>query len=288
MKIRKAVIPAAGFGTRMLPISKSIPKEMLPLVDKPAIQWIVEEAVQSGISDILIIVSRGKTSVEDHFDRGPELESFLENTGKMTLLREMEDISRLANIHFLRQQVALGLGHAVLLARSFVGEEPFAVLYGDDVVVGQRPATLELCEAFEEYGKSVVGIKPVSPEELRQCSSLAVSPLENNRFAVSDMIEKPLPEEALSPYAIMGRCLLTPEIFTYLAATPKGVGGELQLTDAMKQMARSQGMIGVEYGGKRYDTGNKLNYIQANVELALAHPEIGPAFREYLRTLPLD
>ena len=283
MKVKKAVIPAAGLGTRVLPASKAVPKEMLPIVDKPAIQYIVEEAAAAGIEDILIITGRGKGAIEDHFDRSPELEAKLLSSGKEEMQRQMAAISHLANLTFLRQQETKGLGHAILCARQFAGDEPFAVLYGDDVVLGPVSATRELCAAYEEYGLGVVGIQPVQLSEIGRYCTLAVKELADGRFAVSDMIEKPKPEQVLSPYAILGRCLLTPEIFPILENTPPGAGGELQLTDAMRTLARTKGMIGVQYSSKRYDMGNKLGILQATVEVAAAHPEVGPQFLAYLK-----
>ncbi|MDR2909174.1 MAG: UTP--glucose-1-phosphate uridylyltransferase [Oscillospiraceae bacterium] len=285
MRIRKAVIPAAGLGTRVLPASKSMPKEMLPIVDMPAIQYIVEEAVRSGIEEILIITSRGKTTVEDHFDRNPELEERLLLSGKQKEYDRMLEIANMAGIHYLRQKEPLGLGHAVWCAKTFVGDEPFAVLYGDDVIVGERPACLQLCEAYLEHALGVAGIKPVSPEVIHKYSSLGVIPLKGNRFEITDMIEKPQKGQELSLYSILGRCVLPPEIFGILKDIPKGAGGEYQLTDAMRVLAKSNGMIGVEYEGTRYDMGSKFGYMQANVEMALTHPEIGEDFRAWLKAL---
>lgn len=286
-KIKKAVIPAAGLGTRVLPASKAMPKEMLPIVDKPAIQYIVEEAVRSGIEDILIITSRGKTTVEDHFDRSPELEERLLKAGKVKVYNEMVAISKLANIQYVRQKETKGLGHAVLCAKAFAGSEPFAVLYGDDVIIGDTPACGELCEAYDKYGLGVAGIKPVSPEQLSKYCSLEVEKLDDRTFRVSDMIEKPKPEEVFSEYAILGRVVLPPEIFGILETLGPGAGGEIQLTDAMKQLAREQGMIGVEFSGERYDMGNKLGILKAIVEVGLRHPEIGEDFRAYLKSIKL-
>lgn len=285
MKIKKAVIPAAGLGTRMLPASKASPKEMLTIVDKPAIQYIVEEAVASGVEDILIIISRGKTAVEDHFDRSPELEQKLLASGREKEYAEMLGISNMANIHFLRQQEMLGLGHAVYQAKAFAGGEPFAVLYGDDVIIGEIPACLELCRAYEQYGLGVVGIKPVPAEQLSRYSSMKLSHLEGDCHKITDMIEKPPPGREFSNYSILGRCVLPAKIFGILENTPKGAGGEIQLTDAMRTLAVSDGMVGVEFSGTRYDMGNKLGYMQANVETALNHREIGNDFREYLKKL---
>lgn len=285
MKIRKAVIPAAGLGTRVLPASKSMPKEMLPIVDKPAIQYIVEEAVKSGIEDILIITSRGKTTVEDHFDRAPELEDRLLKAGKIKQYEEMVRISNLANIQYVRQKETKGLGHAVLCAKSFVGDEPFAVLYGDDVIISEQPVCHQLCEAYEQFGKGVVGIKEVPTELVMKYCSLHTKPIMGNLYEVSDMIEKPSREQIISNFAILGRCVLPSSIFTILENTAPGAGGELQLTDAMRTLAITNGMIGVDFVGTRYDMGNKLGILQAIVEVGLKHPEIGGDFREYLKNV---
>ena len=284
-KVRKAVIPAAGLGTRVLPITKVMPKEMLPIVDKPAIQYIVEEAVRSGIEDILIITNRGKGLIEDHFDHAPELEQRLEATGKRDMLREIQSISHLANICFIRQKETRGLGHAVGCARSFVGDEPFAVLYGDDVILGEDPVCGQLCRAYEEYGRGMVGMKAVTAEQIQKYSSLAVSPLRDNLYKVTDMVEKPSPDRILSLYSILGRCILPPEIFDILEHTAPGAGGEIQLTDAMTALARRDGMIGVDFVGTRYDMGNKLGILQATCEVALQHPEVKDEFRNYLKNL---
>lgn len=288
MKIKKAVIPAAGLGTRVLPASKSMPKEMLPIVDKPAIQYIVEEAVRSGIEDILIITSRGKTTVEDHFDRAPELEEKLLKSGKTELYNEMLSISNLANIQYIRQKQPLGLGHAVLCAKAFVGDEPFAVLYGDDVIISDKPACGQLCRAYEEYGKGVVGIKEVSREEIGKYCSMKADHIRDRLYNITDMVEKPRPEQVMSLFAILGRCVLPPSIFPILENTKPGAGGELQLTDAMAVLARTEGIIGVNYEGVRYDMGNKLGILQAIVEVGLSHPEVGSSFREYLKGITAD
>lgn len=287
MKITKAVIPAAGLGTRVLPATKSMPKEMLPIVDKPAIQYIVEEAVRSGITDILIITNRGKGLIEDHFDRVPELEAKLMSGGaqKEDILREVVDISHLANFYFVRQKETKGLGHAVSRARSFVGNEPFAVLYGDDVIIGEDPACGQLIRAYEEFGTGVLGVKQVSAEAITKYSSLKVEHIRDNYFKCTDMIEKPTPDKIMSLYSILGRCVLTPDIFDIIDNTPPGAGGEIQLTDAMCTMARQSGMIAVDFTGTRYDMGNKLGIMQASCEVALNHPEIGADFRRYLKDL---
>ena len=284
--VKKAVIPAAGLGTRVLPASKACPKEMLNIVDKPAIQYIVEEAVRAGITDILIITNRGKGIIEDHFDHAVELEAALKaKGGREEMLKELGDIASMANIFFLRQKVTKGLGHAVLQARSFIGNDPFAVLYGDDVIIGEDPAIAQLCRAYDKYGKGVVGVNKVSPEAIGKYSSLKVDPIEDRIFKVTDMVEKPTPNKVLSLYSILGRCVLEPEIFDVLERTPLGAGGELQLTDAMKTTAREKSMIAVEFTGKRYDMGNKLGIMQAGCEVALNHPEIGEDFKAYLKEL---
>ena len=284
-KVRKAVIPAAGLGTRVLPITKVMPKEMLPIVDKPAIQYIVEEAVAAGIEEILIITNRGKGLIEDHFDHAIELEARLAASGKTDMLEEVLKSANLANITFIRQKETKGLGHAVACARAFVGDEPFAVLYGDDVIIGDDPACGQLCRAYEQYGKGVVGIKEVTAEQITKYCSLEVSPLAERTFHVTDMIEKPAPDQIMSLYSILGRCVLPPEIFDILDNTPPGAGNEIQLTDAMMTLAKRDGMIGVDYTGTRYDMGNKLGVMQAACETALKHKEIGADFRQYLIAL---
>lgn len=285
MKIRKAIIPAAGLGTRVLPASKSCPKEMLPIVDKPAIQYIVEEAVKAGITDILIITNRGKGVIEDHFDHSVELESMLEKRGRQDTLQELNALANLANIYYLRQKETRGLGDAVLRAKQFVGDEPFAVLYGDDVIIGEVPAIGELIDAYEAFGKSVVGIKEVSDQLIVKYSSLKVEQLDSKNFAVSDMIEKPSLEDKFSNYSILGRCVLESEIFDILEHTPLGAGNELQLTDAMCQIAKQKGMIGVDFSGTRYDMGNKFGILKANIEVGLTHPETKDELREYIKEL---
>ena len=284
MKVTKAVIPAAGLGTRVLPATKAMPKEMLPIVDKPAIQYIVEEAVRSGITDILIITNRGKGVIEDHFDRCPELEERLLASGKKDVYDEVVGISKLANIFFIRQKETKGLGHAVSCAKNFVGDEPFAVLYGDDVIIGEDPACGQLIRAYEEFGKAVVGIKAVSEEAIRKYSSLKLEPIRDNLFSCTDMVEKPqTKEEILSLYSVLGRCVLTPDIFDILENTAPGAGGEIQLTDAMRTLAQTVGMTGVDFTGIRYDMGDKLGILKATVEVALANPVLGEPFKEYLK-----
>lgn len=286
MKVTKAVIPAAGLGTRVLPATKAMPKEMFPIVDKPAIQYIVEEAVRSGITDILIITNRGKGIIEDHFDRTPALEQRLLESGKNDVYEQLVDISKLANIYYIRQKETKGLGHAVNCARFFVGNEPFAVLYGDDVIIGEDPACGQLIRAYEKYGKAVVGIKAVPESEIFKYSSLKVEQLEENIFSCTDMVEKPKTKDAvLSLYSILGRCVLTPDIFDILDNTKPGAGGEIQLTDAMKTLAQTVGMTGVDYTGKRYDMGDKFGILQATVEIALQNPLLREPFAKYLKEI---
>ena len=285
MKIKKAIIPAAGLGTRVLPASKAIPKEMLPIVDKPAIQYIVEEAVKAGITDILIITNRGKEAIENHFDHSVELENMLNAKKKDKQLEEITSVCNLANIYFLRQKETKGLGDAVLRAKQFVGNEPFAVLYGDDVIIGESPAIGEMMEAYERYSKCVVGIKEVSDEAVVRYCSLKVEPLEKDVFAVSDMIEKPSIFNKFSNYSILGRCILEPEIFSILEKTPLGVGGELQLTDAMKTVATQKGMVGVVFSGERHDMGNKFGVLKANIDVGLTHPETKDELANYIKEM---
>lgn len=285
MKITKAVITAAGYGTRMLPATKSMPKEMLPILDKPAIQYIVEECVNAGIRDILIILSRGKHVVEDHFDRSPDLERQLLNGGKNELYNEMVRIGSMANITYVRQAEQLGLGHAVLCAKGFAGNDPIAVLYGDDVIVGDDPAVGQLCRAYEKYGKGVVGIKEVPAEDVMKYSSMKLENLDDGYFEISDMIEKPAPDQIFSNYAILGRCVLPAEIFEILENTPYGRNNELQLTDAMKTLALREKMIGVDFTGTRYDMGNKLSALKASIEAGLSRPEISAELTAYIREL---
>ena len=285
MQIRKAIIPAAGLGTRVLPATKAMPKEMLPIVDKPAIQYIVEEAVRSGITDILIIIGGNKDIIEDHFDRAPELEAALAKPGKEAALETCLGIAGLANIFFVRQKQTLGLGHAVLMAKSFTGDDPFVVMYGDDVIMGEDPAAAQLIRAFEEFGRPAVAVNHVPMADLSKYCSLKAEPIRDNYYYVDDMIEKPKPGQEFSNLSILGRVLLTPEIYSILEHTKPGAGGEIQLTDAMAEYARAKGVTAVDFTGKRYDMGNKLGVMQAQVETALKHPEIGEAFRAYLKEL---
>lgn len=283
MKVKKAVVLAAGLGTRVLPATKAMPKEMLTIVDKPAIQYIIEEVTKAGIEDILVVLSRGKSIVQDHFDRSPELERALQNSGKDEMYEEIKRISNLANLKYVRQQEMKGTGNAVMYAKSFVGNEPFVVVYGDDVIIGEDPATAQLCRAYEKYGLGAVTMKEVPPELVVKYCTLDVKLREGNVYDVSNMIEKPKKEEIISNFSILGRCVLPPEIFSLLENTKPGAGGEIQLTDAMKVLAQTKGMMGVDFTGVRYDMGNKLGILKAIVEVGLTHKEVGDDFREYLK-----
>ncbi len=283
MKITKAVIPAAGLGTRMLPIARSVPKEILPIVDRPAISYLVDEAAKSGITDILIITGRNKNMIEDYFDYSPEYEDKLRADGKEARIEEIRRIAEIANITFLRQHEAKGLGHAIYKAKSFTGNDPFVVLYGDDIIFSETPVCAQLISAYEAYGMPVAGIKEVPPELVCRYCTMGMDRLDKNRYKIYDMIEKPKPEEIMTNYSILGRVLLTPEIYDILEVTKPGAGGELQLTDAMKVTCRSGGMIGVDFEGKRYDMGSKLGFMTANVEQAVKHPEIGEEFTAFLK-----
>lgn len=289
MKVKKAIIPAAGMGTRVLPASKAVPKEMLNIVDKPAIQYIVEEAFASGIEDVLIITNRGKGAIEDHFDHAFELETKLEgNESKKKIYDDVVACSNFGNIYFIRQKETKGLGHAVLCAKSFVGNEPFAVLYGDDVILSKTPVTKQLCDAYEKYGKGTVGVKEVPGKAITKYCSLAVDHIEDNCFNCTDMIEKPSEEQILSNYSILGRVVMPPEIFDILEETPLGAGNELQLTDAMKTLAQTKGVVAVDYEGTRYDMGNKFGILQANIEVGLEHPETKDELKAYIKEIAKD
>lgn len=287
MKIRKAIIPAAGLGTRVLPATKSMPKEMFPIVDKPTIQYIVEEAVKSGLTDIMIITNRGKGLMEDHFDHSPELEASLIKSGKTDMLREVTEIAELADITFIRQKEMKGLGHAVLKARSFVGNEPFAILFGDGVIdCDGTPAIKQLIDAYGEFGEGVLGVKKVPESEVHKYGVLKVENLHDNVFKCTDMIEKPQrKEDILSLYSITDRVVLPPEIFDILERTAPGANGEIQLTDAMKEIAVTKGMTAVELEGNRFDMGNKFGVLQANIEIGLKHPETKDQLKAYIKEL---
>ena len=289
-KIRKAVIPAAGFGTRFLPETKAMPKEMLPIVDKPTIQYIVEEIRASGIEQILIISGHAKRAIEDHFDSSPELEQHLYESGKMDLLREVRKVASV-KIHYTRQQYMRGLGDAILCAKDFIDGEPFGVILGDDVVYNANgePALRQLMDQYEKTGGTVIGCQVVRPEMVSSYGIVDGKPTDDpNLLKVKDMIEKPSMEEAPSRFAALGRYVITPEVFDVLEQTKPGKGGEIQLTDALRVMARNGSVYAYNFTGKRYDTGNKLGYLKATVEFALRRPDLGPQFREYLNKLLAD
>jgi UTP--glucose-1-phosphate uridylyltransferase len=281
-KVRKAVIPAAGLGTRFLPATKSSPKEMLPVVDKPAIQYVVEEAVQAGIRDILIITGRGKRTLEDHFDRSFELEYYLEAGGRHEALKEMRAIAEMADIHYVRQGEPKGLGHAVAVARQHVGEEPFVVMLGDDIMVDDAHVLTEMIGVYERYGRSVVALKEFPPAEISFYGCVRPEQVEDGLVRVLDIIEKPAPEEAPSNLGVMGRYVLTPEIFEALDRVQPGKGGEIQLTDAIGLLLQDQTVFGYTFEKGRYDIGKKIDYLRATVELALDREDLGPEFREFL------
>ncbi len=283
MKVRKAVIPAAGLGTRMLPATKTVPKEMLPMVDKPVIQYIIEEAVASGIEDILIVTNRAKSAMDDYFDYYPELETRLNQAGKDKELFEVRRAADLANIFYVRQKETKGLGHAIWRAKRFVGDEPFAVLLGDDIMRAPKPVTLQLAEAAEKYGASAVGVQRVATEVISKYSSVKISALEERIYSVSDMNEKPAPAEMFSNYAILGRYVLTPPIFDILEHLKPGYGGEIQLTDGLRELCRTERMVAVDFEGRRYDTGNLNGFLEATIDFALDHPETGAWLRGYIK-----
>lgn len=283
--VRKAVIPAAGLGTRFLPATKAQPKEMLPIVDKPTIQYIIEEAVASNIRDILIITGRDKRAIEDHFDRAPELEQILRARRKDQLLHLVDGLTRLAQIHYVRQKEPLGLGHAVLCAEMHVGGEPFAVLLGDDVITGPSPCIQRMMAVYEQYRCPVVAVQRVAPHEVSAYGVIQASPAADRVYTVEDLVEKPAPEDAPSNLAIVGRYILPPEVFRYLKQIRPGVGGELQLTDALRLLCASGPMVAYEFEGVRYDVGDKLGYLKASIEMALGRPDLRDALWDYLRSL---
>jgi UTP--glucose-1-phosphate uridylyltransferase len=282
-KVTKAVIPAAGLGTRFLPATKAQPKEMLPLLDKPAIQYVVEEAVRAGLTDIIIITGRGKHAIVDHFDRSFELEHFLEAKGKFEELKQVREISDMATIHYIRQRDPLGLGHAVLAAEGHVGGEPFAVLLGDDLMAESNPLLQEMLQIHDRYGRSVLAAMEVARDEISLYGCIEPEFVENETLArVRSIVEKPSPEEAPSNLAAIGRYVLTPEIFDCLRATQPGVGGELQLTDAINILAQEQAVYAHVFEGGRFDVGNKLDYLKATIEMAIDREDIGPELRPWL------
>ena len=285
-KIRKAIIPAAGLGTRFLPATKAQPKEMLPIVDKPTLQYIIEECVASGIEEILIITGRNKKSIEDHFDRSVELEMELEKSGKEEMLKMVREISDMVNIHFIRQKEPRGLGHAILCAKTFVGNEPFAVLLGDDVVYNDnKPCLKQLIDCYEEYKTSVLGVQKVAPQDVNKYGIVGGLHIEDRVYKVKNLIEKPAVEEAPSNVAILGRYIITPKIFEILENTKPGKGNEIQLTDALLELIKHEAMYAYNFEGRRYDVGDKLGFLQATVEYALRKEELRDGFVEYLQTI---
>lgn len=285
MRVRKAIIPAAGLGTRFLPATKAQPKEMLPIVDKPTIQYIIEEAVAAGIEDIIIITGRSKRSIEDHFDRSIELELELERSGKEESLKMVREIADMANVHYIRQKEPRGLGHAVLVAKQFIGNEPFAVLLGDDVVVSKQPCIGQMMEQFDKYQSSILGVQTVPREVVNKYGIIDGVPVEERLYQVKDMVEKPPVEKAPSEVAVLGRYIITPEIFEYLETQGAGCGGEIQLTDALKRLAKDQTVYAYDFKGHRYDVGSKTGFLQANIEFALRNDELREEMKSYLDKL---
>ena len=285
-KIRKAVIPAAGFGTRFLPATKAMPKEMLPIVDKPTIQYIVEEILESGINEILIISGHAKRAIEDHFDSSPELERHLYEHGKMELLKEIERISSIT-VHYVRQKHMNGLGDAILCAKTFMDDEPFGVILGDDIVYNpKRPALKQLIDMYNETGSTILGCQEVEKEAVSSCGIIKGVPTEtSNLYRVEDMVEKPAVEEAPSRTAVLGRYVITPDIFPILEQTQPGKGGEIQLTDALRVMAKNSSVYAYNFEGRRYDVGNKLGFLEATVEFALRRKDLGGPFADYLKQI---
>jgi UTP--glucose-1-phosphate uridylyltransferase len=285
--IKKVVIPAAGLGTRFLPATKAQPKEMLPIVDKPTIQYIVEEAIGSGVESILIITGRNKRAIEDHFDRSLELEIELEKSGKQEMLKLVREIGGMVNLHFIRQKTPRGLGDAILCAKDFVGNEPFGVLLGDDIVVSKKPALKQLFEIYEKYDRTVVGIQEVPHSDVSKYGIIAPSEIIDGTIKVASMVEKPSVDLAPSNLAIMGRYVLSPAIFDALEKQQEGKDGEIQLTDAIEQLAKSEGVYAFNFEGKRYDVGNKMGYLMATCEFALANPELHDQFSQYIKELSM-
>lgn len=286
-KVRKAIIPAAGLGTRMLPIARCIPKEMLPIVDRPAISYLVEEAAKSGITDILIITGRDKDAIEDYFDYSPEYDGALRSKGRDSEVEQMHNASYGANVYFIRQKERRGLGHAVNMTRNFIGDEPFCVLYGDDIIFSKKPVCAQMIESYERYGRPVVGVKPVPEELVVKYCTLKAEKIDGSEceYYVDDMKEKPKPEEIWTNLSILGRVLLTPDIFDILDRTEPGAGGEIQLTDAMAEYARAHGVTALDFEGTRYDMGSKLGFMQANIREGLKNPEISGALRDLILEL---
>ncbi|ABR46605.1 UTP-glucose-1-phosphate uridylyltransferase [Alkaliphilus metalliredigens QYMF] len=282
MKVRKAVIPAAGLGTRFLPATKALPKEMLPIVDKPTLQYIIEEAVDSGIEEILIITGRNKSSIENHFDKSIELELELEKKGKDELLKQVRAISDMVNIHYIRQKEPKGLGHAIHCAKSFIGNEPFAVMLGDDIVENDKPCLEQMMEMYDEYKTTILGVQEVPKESVNKYGIVDGMHIEGGIYKVKDLVEKPSPQEAPSNIAILGRYIINPEIFDILENTKPGKGGEIQLTDALKELAHREAMYAYVFEGRRHDVGDKQGFLEATVEFALKREDLREGFLNYL------
>ncbi len=288
MRVRKAIIPAAGLGTRFLPATKAQAKEMLPIVDKPTIQYIIEEAVASGIEDIIIVTGRSKRSIEDHFDKSVELELELEKHGKDDMLAMVRAITDMANIHTIRQKEPRGLGHAIYTARHFIGNEPFAVLLGDDVVVSKTPCLKQMLDVYDDYHTTVLGVQKVAHEVVDKNGIADCKTVDDRVYKVNDLVEKPSIDTAPSDIAILGRYIITPEIFGYLETQDEGAGGEIQLTDSLKRLSKDQAMYCYEFKGHRYDVGTKIGFLQANIEFALRNPEVADDMKKYIQLLNSD
>lgn len=282
MKIKKAIIPAAGLGTRFLPATKAMPKEMLPIVDKPTIQYIVEEAIESGIEDIIIVTGRGKRAIEDHFDHSDTLEKILYEKGKFELLEEVQKSSKLVDIHYIRQKEPKGLGHAVWCARKFIGNEPFAVLLGDDIVQSEKPCLKQLMEQYERYNASILGVQQVPMENVSRYGIIEADSIGNQLYSVKSLVEKPIESKTPSNLAIMGRYILNPAIFNILAELEPGAGGEIQLTDALSQLNKYEAIYAYDFDGVRYDVGEKMGFIQTTIEMALTHKDLREELLNYI------
>lgn len=291
-RVRKAVLPVAGLGTRFLPATKAQPKEMLPVVDKPLVQYVVEECAASGIENVIIVTGRGKNAIEDHFDRSPDLERYLESKGRADLAEMVRNIGNMAHFSYTRQKEPLGLGHAVLTAMELVGDEPFAVLLGDVIIPGPRPATRQLVEVYESTGIGAIAVEEVPREKVSLYGIVDAQPAKDARWGeklmrIRDLVEKPKPEDAPSNFGVTGRYVLPPEVFDCLQRTKPGRGGEIQLTDALRLLAKEHGLLGFVCDGKSYDAGDKLGFLKATVELGLENPEFGADFRAYLHSIKL-
>ncbi|MCX7774162.1 MAG: UTP--glucose-1-phosphate uridylyltransferase GalU [Clostridia bacterium] len=285
MKVRKAIIPAAGLGTRFLPATKAQPKEMLPIVDKPTIQYIIEEAIASGIEDILIITGRGKRAIEDHFDRSLELEEELRKKGQEELLAQVREIANLVDIHYIRQKEPKGLGHAIHCAKAFIGNEPFAVLLGDDIVDAEKPCLKQMIEVYDEYRTTILGVQHVAAEDVSKYGIVSGKEVDERIFKVKTLVEKPERDQAPSNLAILGRYIITPTIFQYLERAKPGKGGEIQLTDSLCDLANKEAMYAYDFIGRRYDVGNRLGFLEATVEFALKREDLKGEFEAYLRSV---